>query len=145
MKQIANNLLGSLLGLLGQENGLDVGQNTSLSDGHTSQQFVQLLVVTDSQLKMTGDDPALLVVTGSVTRQLEDLSRQVLHNGGGVNWGSGSYALGIVSFPKMTMDSADRELKSGPARSGLCFALSFTTFATSRHYKSFDCLLCEKQ
>ena len=135
-KSFFSNLLAGLLGLLGQENSLDVGKYTTLGDGYTSQQFVQLLVVTHGQLKMTGDDPALLVVTGSVTRQLEDLSRQVLHNGGGVNWGSGSYALGIVSFPQMTMNSSDGELKSGPAGSGLCFALSFTTFATSRHDNS---------
>ncbi|CAG2109648.1 unnamed protein product [Medioppia subpectinata] len=39
-----------LLGLLGQKDGLNVGQNASLSDGHTRQQFVQLLVVTNGQL-----------------------------------------------------------------------------------------------
>ena len=37
--------LGLLLRLLGEEDGLDVGQDTSLGDGDTGEQFVQLLVV----------------------------------------------------------------------------------------------------
>ena len=59
-------LLG-LLGLLGQKNSLDVGQYTTLGNGHSRQQLVQLLVITDGQLQMTGDDPCLLVVTGSIS------------------------------------------------------------------------------
>ena len=34
--------LGLLLGLLGEEDGLDVGQDTSLGDGDTREQLVQL-------------------------------------------------------------------------------------------------------
>ena len=59
------SLLGFLLGLLGQENSLDVGQYTSLSDGNTSQQLVQLLVIPDGQLKVTGDDSAFPVPASS--------------------------------------------------------------------------------
>ena len=51
------------LGLLGQKHSLDVGQHTSLGDGHAGQKLVQLLVVADGQLKVTGDDPGLLTVT----------------------------------------------------------------------------------
>ena len=79
-----------LLGLLGEEDGLDVGQDTSLGDGDAGEQLVQLLVVPDGQLKVTGDDPGLLVVTSGVTGQLEHLSCQVLHDGGHVHGGSGS-------------------------------------------------------
>ena len=60
-------------GLLGQEDGLDVGQHTSLGDGHALEQLVQLLVVADGQLEMAGVDPLLLVVAGGVACQLEDL------------------------------------------------------------------------
>ena len=63
-----------LLGLLGEEDGLDVGQDTSLGDGDTGQELVQLLVVTDGELKMSWDDSGLLVVSGSITGQLENLS-----------------------------------------------------------------------
>ena len=53
---------------------------TSIAEvmGDTGEQFVQLLVITDSQLKVTGDDSCLLVVTSSVARQLEDLSPKLL-------------------------------------------------------------------
>ena len=53
--QRVNLSLGGLLGLLGEEDGLDVGEDTALGDGHTSKQLVQLLVVTDGQLEVTGD------------------------------------------------------------------------------------------
>ena len=43
---------GSLLGLLGKENALDVGQNSALGDGDSGQQFVQLFVVADSELEI---------------------------------------------------------------------------------------------
>ena len=103
----------SLLGLLGEKHGLDVGQDTSLGDGDSRQELVQLLVVTDGQLEMTGDDPGLLVVTGSVSCELKNLSSQVFHDCCQVDWGTGSNALGIVSLAKVTVDSADGELQTG--------------------------------
>ena len=52
-----------------------------MSDGDSSKKFVELFMVRDGgQLEVTGDDPGLVVVTGSVTRQLQDLSSQVLHD-----------------------------------------------------------------
>ena len=108
----ARDLLG-LLGLLGQEHGLDVGQHTSLGDGDAGQELVQLLVVADGQLEMTGDDPGLLVVAGGVACQLKDLSVQVLHDGGQVDWSAGTYALGVVALPQETVDAAHGELQTG--------------------------------
>ena len=89
-----------LLRLLGEEDSLDVRQDTSLGDGDTGEQFVQLLVVPDGQLEVTGDDPGLLVVPGSVAGQLEDLGRQVLHDGGQVDGGSCTHSLGVITLPK---------------------------------------------
>ena len=111
---LLGDLLGSLGGLLGQKNGLDVGQYTTLGDGDTGEKFVQLLIVSDGELEMTGNDPRFLVVTGGISCQLENLSCEVLHDGGQVDWGSGSYTLGIVAFAQMTMDTSNGELKSGP-------------------------------
>ena len=108
---LVEDLLG-LLGLLGQKDSLDVGEYTTLGNGDAGQKFVQLLVVTDGQLQMTGDDPGLLVVTSGVSCQLKDLSCQVLHDGGQVDWGSGTDALGIVALAEMTMDTTNWELKS---------------------------------
>ena len=59
---------------------MNVGQDTTLGDGDVTQQLVQLLIVADGELQMPGDDTGLLVVTGGVASQLEDLSSQVLED-----------------------------------------------------------------
>ncbi|KAK3703668.1 hypothetical protein QZH41_011790 [Actinostola sp. cb2023] len=43
-----------------RKDGLDVGKYTTLSDGNSTKKFVQLLVVPDGQLQVTGDDSGLL-------------------------------------------------------------------------------------
>ena len=126
------DLLG-LGGLLGQEHGLDVGQNSTLGDGDAGQEFVQLLVIADGELQVTGDDPRLLVVTGGVSCQLENLGGEVLHDGGQVDWGTGTDTLGIVSFPQEPVDTSNRELETGTGAPGLALSLGFSSFTTARH------------
>lgn len=53
---------------------MDVGKNTALGDGDVTEKLVQLLVIADGELEMTGDDAGLLVVTCGISSQLEDLS-----------------------------------------------------------------------
>ena len=101
-----------LFGFLGEEYCLDVGEYTTLGNGDTGEEFVQLFVITDGELKMTGDDPGLLVVTGSVTSELQNLSCEVLHDCSKVDWCTGSYALSIVSFAEKTVDTSYWELES---------------------------------
>jgi hypothetical protein len=67
---------------------VNVGENTTLGDGDVSEKLVQLLVVADGKLKVTGDDTGLLVVTSGVTSQLEDFGSQVLKNGSEVDGGT---------------------------------------------------------
>ena len=133
-------LLG-LVGFLRKKNGLDVGQNASLGDGDSSQKFVELLVVPDGELQVTGDDPGLLVVPGGVSGELEDFRGEVLHDGGQVDGGSGSDAISVVALAEKTMDATHGELKSGPARTGLCLLLSFASFAASRHGEEIGLLV----
>jgi hypothetical protein len=64
---------------------VNIGEDTTLGDGDVAKKLVQLLIVADGELKVTGDDTGLLVVTGSVSGQLEDFSRQVLKNGSEVD------------------------------------------------------------
>ena len=104
--------LGLLLGLLGKENSLDVGEDTTLGNGDTGQELVQFLVVSDGELKMSGNDSSLLVVPGSVTCQFQNFSGQVLENGSQVDWGTRTNSLGIVSLSEKSMDSTDGELKT---------------------------------
>ena len=113
MRETGDSLLSSgLLGLLGEENSLDVWQYTTLGDGDTGQQFVQLLVVPDGQLEMSGDDSGLLVVSGGVTCQFKNLSGEVLEDGSQVDWGTSTDTLSIVAFTEQTVDTSDGELKS---------------------------------
>ena len=132
-------VLSFLLGFLGQKDSLDVGENTSLGNGDSSQEFVELLVVTDGQLKMTRDDPGLLVVTGSVTSQLENLSSEILHDSSQVHGGTSTNTGSVVSLAEQTMDTTNWELKSGPARPRLGLSLHLSSLTTSRHVDVFCC------
>ena len=131
-KHKSPNLLGFGC-LLWQEHSLDVWQYTSLGNGHTAQKLVQLFIVTDGKLQMTGVDPGLLVVTGCVAGQLEDLSCQIFHDSCQVDWCTGSYTLGIVTLAQETMNTTYWELKSSPCRSALGLGPCFSSFTTSRH------------
>ncbi|XP_034546200.1 uncharacterized protein LOC117817569 [Notolabrus celidotus] len=96
-----------------EQDSLDVGQHAALSDGHSAQKLVELLVVADSQLQVTRDDTSLLVVTGSVSSQLQDLSGQVLQHSCQVHGGTGTNTLGIVPFTQQSVDTTDWELEPG--------------------------------
>ncbi|XP_040915384.1 uncharacterized protein LOC121195787 [Toxotes jaculatrix] len=123
--------LGGLLSLLGQQNSLDVGQHTSLSDGHSTKQLVKLLVVADGQLQVAGNDTGLLVVTGGVSSQLQDLSGQILQHSSQVDGGAGTHTLGIVAFAQQPVDTTHWELESSARRAGLCLGSGFSTGFTA--------------
>ena len=125
--------LGFLFGLLGEQDSLDVRQDTTLSNGDTGQQLVQFLVVSDGKLKMSGDDSGLLVVSGCVTGQLENLSGQVLKYCGQVHGGPSAHTFGIISLSQKPVNTTDGELQSRPAGSSLALSLHFTTFSSTRH------------
>ena len=119
--------------LLGQQNSLDVRQHASLGDGDTCEKLVQLFVVPDGQLKMARIDPLLLVVTGSVTSQLEDLGSEVLHHCCEVDGSTSTDSLGIVAPAEETVNTADWELKPSTAGAGLGLGTSLASLSTSRH------------
>jgi hypothetical protein len=95
---------------------VDVGEDTALCDGDVTQELVQLLIVADGELKVTGDDTGLLVVTGGVTSQLENLSSEVLENGSQVDGGTGTDTLSIVALAEQTVDTANGEGETGLGR-----------------------------
>ena len=102
---------------------MDVGQNTTSSDGHVAEKDVQFLVVADGQLQVSGDDACTLVVTGSIAGELKDLSAQVLEDSSKVDWSATTEAGGQVLLAHVSGHTADRELKSGACRSGGALAL----------------------
>ena len=60
---------------------MDVGEDTSLCDSDTTEEFVELLVIADGELNVTWDDAGLLVVASCVAGKLEDLGSEVLEDG----------------------------------------------------------------
>ena len=109
---LGTSCLFGLVALLGQKNSLDVGQDTSLGNGHSGEKFVQFLVITDGQLQMPGDDPGLLVVTGSVTGKLEDLSGEVLKDGSKVHGGTSTNTGSKLTLLQEAANTGNWELKS---------------------------------
>ena len=68
---------------------MDVGDDSTASDGGLDQS-VQLLVSPDGELEMSGGDSLHLQVLTGVAGQLEDLSSEVLQDGGAVDSSGGS-------------------------------------------------------
>lgn len=91
---------------------MDVGKNTTLGDDDVAKQLVELFVVADGELKVTGHDTRLLVVTGGVTGELEDLSSEVLEDSGEVDWCSGTDTLGVVALLEETVDTTNGDWES---------------------------------
>ena len=51
--QRVNLSLGGLLGLLGEEDSLDVGEDTTLGNGDSGEEFVEFLVICNWLSEMT--------------------------------------------------------------------------------------------
>ena len=121
--------------LLGQRNCLDVGQHTTLSNGHSLEQLVQLFVVSDGQLQVSGNDSPFVIVYGSVSCQVQDFSSQVFQHSCKVDWGTSYNPLSVVSFADASVDLPNPELQTSSAWSCLWgfssnfAALWFSSFA----------------
>lgn len=101
---------------LGEEDLVDLGQDTTAGNGNLAEELVELIIRADGELEVTGRDGLLLVVSGSVTGELEDLSSQVLEDGSQVDGGAGTNALGIVALAEETMDTTNGELETSLVR-----------------------------
>ena len=87
-----------LFGLLLKENGVNIRQNASLSNGYIAKKSIQLLIVSDCKLNMARDDSLLFVVTGSVPCELKNFSIEVLEDSSKVNGSSDSDVISILSL-----------------------------------------------
>lgn len=95
---------------------MNVGQNATLCDSDMPQELVQLLVVPNSKLKMSGNNTSLLVIAGSVACQLENFGGEVFKDGSQIHRSAGTDTLSIVSLTEKTMNTADRESQTGLGR-----------------------------
>ena len=105
---------------------MDVGEDTTLGDGDVTQELVQLLIVPDGELEMTGNNTGLLVVTGGVTSQLENFGSEILKHSREVDGSTGTDTLGVVALPEKTVDTTNGEGKTSLGRSTLKFQVSMT-------------------
>jgi len=123
--------------LLGEEDGVDVGQDTAGGDGDAAEELVELFVVADGELHVAGGDAGALVVAGGVAGELEDLSAQVLHDGGEVDGGATADAGGVAALAQVASHTADGELQASAGAAGLSFAgfaFATATFSFARHF-----------
>ena len=112
---------------------MDVGKDTTRSNGDSAQQLVQLLVVLDGKGDVTGHDTSLLVVAGGVASELKDLCTEVLEDGGEVDGSSSAHAGRVLSLAEVTADTTDGELKSSLGRRGSTLLFAAASFSFSRH------------
>ncbi len=96
--------------LLGKKNRMDIGKDTSRSNGNPSKQFVQLLIILDGKGDMTGHNTSLLIVTGGISSKFEDFCTKVFEYSGKVDGCPGSHASGVFALTEITADTSDGEL-----------------------------------
>ena len=127
--------LRGLLGLLGEEDSVDVREHATAGDGHRAEELVELLIVAHRELKVARHDAALLVVASSVASELENLRAEVLEDGGEVHGRTGADAGRVLALLEVAADAADRELETslGGPGGGLATSLAATTFSFARH------------
>ena len=103
-------LLALFLG--GDEEDVDVGENTTGGNSGAAEKLVEFFVVTDGQLDMAGDYSCLLVVLCGIAGKFENLSGEVLKNGSEVHWGTCTNALGVAACLQETGNATNWELKT---------------------------------
>ena len=120
---------------------MDVREDTAGRDGDASEQLVELLIVLDGQGDVAGDDAGLLVVAGGVSGELEDLGSEVLEDGGEVDAGANSDALGVATLLQVASDTRDGELKSslGGGANGLAGSTSSLSLSSDGSSLSLSC------
>lgn len=105
--------------LLWEKDGVDVWEHTTLGDGDSAHELVELFVVSDGELQVSRGDSGLLVVSGGVACELEDLGGEVLKDGGQVDWGAGTNSGTDGGLLDVSVDTTDWELESSSRRSRL--------------------------
>lgn len=107
-----NHFLSSfLLSLLSNQRFVDVRNHTAPSYGSFDER-IQLFITSDCKLQVTWSDALHFEILGSITCQLQHLSREVLQNGGTVHSSSGSHpSMACGASLQVSVDPAHRKLK----------------------------------
>lgn len=100
-----------LLGLLENECLVDVGDDTTSSDGRLDES-IELLVSSDGQLKMSGRDSLHLEVLACIPGQLQHLGSKILEDCSRVDCRRGSdSAVSLNAALQESVNSPDGELE----------------------------------
>ena len=91
---------------------MDVGEDSTAGNSGVGHKLVELLVVSDGELDVSGHDSGLLVVLSGVSSEFEDLSGEVLEDGSEVHGGTGSDSLGESALLEESGDSSNGELET---------------------------------
>ena len=75
-----------------------------------------LFVVSDGELEVTRHDTVLLVITGGVASEFENLSCEVFEDGSEVDGSTGTDTLGVVALAEQTVDTTNGECESSLGR-----------------------------
>ena len=112
---------------------MDVWENTTLGDGDSAHELVELFVVSDGELQVSRGDSGLLVVSGGVSGELEDLGGEVLKDGREVHWGTCTDSGTDGCLLDVSVDTSNWELESSSRRSRLGRRLGCFGFTSARH------------
>ena len=88
---------------------MNVRQNTTGSDRDALHHLVQLFVVADRELDVSGNNSASFVVLGGISGQFENFRAQVLENRSQVDRSSATDAFGVSSLSEKSRNTTDRE------------------------------------
>ena len=102
----------------GEEEDVDVGEDTAGSDSGVGHEFVKLFIIADCQLDVSGHNSGLLVVLSGISSEFKDLSSEVLKHSSQVDWSTSTNSVSISSLLHESCESSNRELKSSLMRSG---------------------------
>ena len=127
--------LGTSLASLWKKEGLDAGEDSTHRNGGHGHYLVELIIVADSQLKMTGRNCLLLVLGSSVASQLEDLTSEVLEHSGSENACAQAYLVCVATLLKEAVSASNWEDQVAPGR--VCLRLGSAISVLSCHLFSF--------
>mmetsp|Transcript_41627 Transcript_41627/g.67523 ORF Transcript_41627/g.67523 Transcript_41627/m.67523 type:complete len:201 (+) Transcript_41627:327-929(+) len=125
-------LLSLARGFLGQEDLVNVRENTTGSDGHSGEKFVQLLVVANGELNVSRDDSRLLVVARCVPGKLEDFGAHVLQHSSEIYGSTGTNSRRITTLLQERRKASDWELQASLGASACGLRALLSTTATLR-------------
>ena len=90
--------------------------DTRLSNDRVAEQLVELVIFLQTQINVSWDDSALLVLLHDHHRDFQNLSDQVLQNGGKVDRGPNTDSLAVSALFEHSCKSAYWEAETGLRR-----------------------------